>query len=123
MKLLSPAKAYAHSSIARHPVPTGVNGIEYALPTHIKPYTPFLNFPWSDPVQLSLVDPVPGAVCLPCMAQRDILDQNPGMARVFDAVFLDFCNDAFSSPRRVISHILPFCLVSVVLISDTAVTV
>jgi hypothetical protein len=46
------------------------------------------------------------------MAQSDILDHNPGRARVIDALFLAISNDAFSSPRRVISHVLPICLVS-----------
>jgi hypothetical protein len=70
--------------------------------------------------QLSFIDLVPGAVCLPCVAKSNILDHNPGRARVLDAIFLAFSNDVFSSPRRVISHILPICLVSVVGRDDVA---
>ena len=65
-------------------------------------------------LSLVLVDPVPGAVCLSYMAQSDMLDHNPGRARVFDAVFLAFSNDACSSPCGVLSHLLPFCHVAVV---------
>jgi len=43
-----------------------------------------------------------------------MLDHNPGRARVFDAFFLAFSNDACSSPCGVISHLLPFCHVAVV---------
>jgi hypothetical protein len=41
------------------------------------------------------------------MAQRDILDPDPGRARAFDAVFIALSNDALRSPRKVISHLLP----------------
>jgi hypothetical protein len=48
------------------------------------------------------------------VAKRDIPYRNPGMARVFEAVFLAFSNDAWTRIRRVISHLLLICQVAVV---------